>query len=176
MMHRLAGLRRQWRSLLFPALVVLYLLFLMGYGVLWAAVRDRQWQTDFLSNFTAWYFAPAVLLLVAGLVLRRRRWALLLLIPLAIFILKYGVHFLPSGLRTNGTSDAPLLTVMTMNVLKRNTDWAAVEAQIQAANPDAIAIQEMSDGFLSAVWPTLTAAYPYSVNVFSPLDESSMGC
>ncbi len=174
-MNRLTGLRQRWRSLLFPAVVVLYLLFLVVYGVLWAAKRDAIWQIDLLSNFTVWCFVAAVPLLVIALILRRRRWALVLLIPLVVLVLKYGVYFLPSGLRTARTGDAPTLTVMTMNVLKRNTDWAAIEAQIQTANPDAIAIQEMSDGFLSAVWPKLTEAYPYHVNVFSPPDESSMG-
>lgn len=175
MISRLTGLRRQWRSLLLPIIVVLYLLFLLGYGLLWAVVRDRLWQTDFLSNFTAWYFVPALVLLIAALLLKRLKWAGVLLIPLAVFVLKYGVHFLPAGLRVSTTNDSPTLTVMTMNALKRNTDWAAVQAQIQAANPDAIAIQEMSEGFLANVWPTLITSYPYNVSVFSPLDESSMG-
>jgi len=172
---RLTGLRSQWRGLLLPAIIVLYGLFLLGYGLLWAAARDRLWQTDFLSNFTAWYFLPAPVLLVIALLRKRRRWALVLLIPLLVFVLKYGVHFLPDTLRAGWHSEARTITVMTMNVLKRSTDWAAAEAQIRQANPDVIAIQEMSDGFLSSVWPSLTAAYPYTVSVFSPLDESSMG-
>ncbi len=72
-MSRLTGLRQQWRSLFFPAVVVLYLLFLGGYGLLWAARRDAIWQVDLLSHFTAWFFVGAVPLLVVATARPERR-------------------------------------------------------------------------------------------------------
>ncbi len=174
MNNRLSQLRRHWRSLLLPTVIVLYVLFLVVYGLLWLLKADQLWQTDVISNFTAWYFLPALPLLVLALVLKRRRWATPLVILLVIGGVKYAPRFIPRGGNVSA-ANTPTLTVMTMNMLKRNTHWDAVKAQIEAANPDIITIQEIPDTFLKDVWPMLTANYPYHVHALSPVEESNMG-
>ncbi len=144
------------------------------YGLLWLMKADQLWQTDVISNFTAWYFLPAVPLLILALLLKRRRWALPLVILLVIGGVKYAPRFIPRGGNVSA-ADTPTLTVMTMNMLKRNTNWTAVQAQIEAAKPDIITIQEIPDAFLKEIWPTLTATYPYNIHAYSPEEEANMG-
>ena len=95
MVNRLTQIRRNWRGLFLPAVILIYLAFLALYGLAWAAIHHYLWQLDFMSNFTAWYFLPAPILLVVALLLKRRRWASLLLIPMVIFAVKFGPRFLP---------------------------------------------------------------------------------
>lgn len=175
MINRLTSLRRNWRSLFLPGVIVLYLAFLAVYGAAWALIHRYLWQLDFLSNFTAWYFLPAPILLLVALLLKRRRWAAVLVIPLVIFAVKFGPRFLPRETTASAVSATPTLTVMTMNVLKLNTDWAAIKAQIQAADPDVISLQEMSDAFLTEVWPSLTEMYPYNLHALSKSENSYSG-
>ncbi len=174
MKHRLIQLRRHWRSLLLPIVIALYVLFVTSYGLMWLATRDHLWQMDLMSNFTAWYFLPAPVLLVAALLLKRRRWAVPLIIILVISVAKYAPHFIPR-VQEVGAADRPALTVMTMNMLKRNTNLEAVQAQIQASKADIITIQEIPDGFLKDIWPTLATSYPYSMHVYSEPEGSHMG-
>jgi len=170
--NQLSQLRRHWRSLFLPTVIVLYLIFLALYGAAWGVIHHYLWQLDFLSNFTAWYFLPAPILLLIALLLKRRRWAAVLVIPLVVYAVKFGPRFLPREAAASAVSDTPTLTVMTMNVLKLNTDWAAIKAQIQAANPDIISMQEVSDAFLTDVWPSLTELYPYNLHVVSTSEHS----
>ncbi|MEP6986543.1 MAG: endonuclease/exonuclease/phosphatase family protein [Chloroflexota bacterium] len=174
MNNRFTQLRRHWRRLLLPALIVLYLLFLVIYGLLWQLKADQLWQIDLMSNFTAWYFLPALPLLIIAVLLKRSRWALLLLIPLLAYAVKYGPRFLTRGVAASA-NETTQLTVMTMNMLKLNTDWEAVQAQIKAVNPDVLTLQEIPDAFLKDVWPALAATYPYTIHVYSPEEESNMG-
>ncbi len=175
MVNRLRQLRHKWRSLFLPAVIVLYLAFLAAYGAAWAVIHQYLWQLDFLSNFTVWYFLPAPILLVVALLYKRRRWAVLLIVPLVIFTVRFGPRFLPRATTASAVSNAPTLTVMTMNVLKLNTDWAAIKAQIQAANPDVISLEEMSDAFLTEVWPSLVETYPYNLHALSESENSYSG-
>jgi vancomycin resistance protein VanJ len=172
--NRLTQLRHHWRSLLLPTIIVLYLTFLVIYGLLWRAKGDQLWQIDLVSNFTAWYFLPAPVLLIVALLLKRHRWALPLVVVLVISVIKYAPHFVPQA-KDVSAANGSTLTVMTMNVLKRNTDWAAVQAQIQAAKPDVIAIQEISDAFLKDIWPALEVTYPYNIHAYSPMEETNIG-
>ncbi len=169
------SLRRNWRSLFLPGVIVLYLAFLAVYGAAWAFIHRYLWQLDFLSNFTPWYFLPAPILLVVAMLLKRRRWAMLLLIPMVVFAIKFGPRFLPRETTANAVSDTPTLTAMTINVLKLNTNWDSIKAQIQAANPDVIGLQEMSDAFLNEVWPNLVEMYPYHIHAVSISESSYSG-
>lgn len=174
-MNRLNQLRAQWRSLILPIFILSYLAFLAIDGLAWAVIHRYLWQMDIMSNFTAWYFVPAPILLLIALIFKRRRWAALLVIPLLVFAVKYGPHFIPRETAANAVSDSPTLTVMTMNVLKRNTDWAAIKAQIQAANPDVITMQEIPDALLTDLWPSLAEMYPYNLHAPSPMEGANSG-
>lgn len=158
-----------------PILILIYLAFLAVYGLAWAVIHRYLWQMDIMSNFTALYFLPAPILLVVALIFKRRRWAALLVIPLVVFTIKYGPRFIPREPANSTVSDTPALTVMTMNVLKRNTDWTSIKAQIQAANPDIITMQEIPDALLTELWPSLAEMYPYNLHAPSPMEESNSG-
>lgn len=174
MNNRLTQLRRHWRSLIVPVIILLYLVFLVVYGLLWLLKGAQLWQMDFLSNFTVWYFLPAPVLLIAVLLLKRRRWALPMGIVIIISVAQYAPRFIPR--ETNiSAANTPSLTIMTMNMLKRNTDWDTVWAQIQVVNPDIVAIQEIPDGFLKDMWPVLIKTYPYTVHGYSPVEETNIG-
>ncbi len=173
-MNRLSVLRQNWRRVILPCVIVLYVLTIVGYGLVWLVTRDHYWQMDLLSNFTAWYFLPAPILLLITLLFKRKRWVILLFIPLAIFAFKYGPRFLPRETKVSA-ADSQTLTVMTMNMLKRNTNWGAVQAQIQAANPDIVTIQEIPDDFFKSTWQTLAETYPYNMHVYSEPELSTMG-
>lgn len=172
--NRLTQLRRHWRSLLLPTIVTLYVLFVISYGLMWLFTRDHLWQMDFMSNFTAWYFLPAPILIIAALGLKRRRWVLPLIVILVISIVKYAPRFIPRANNARA-SDGTIVTVMTMNMLKRNTNWDAVTTQIKAAKADIITIQEIPDAFLQDIWPTLATDYPYNMHIYSQPEESNMG-
>lgn len=158
-----------------PVIILSYLALLAIYGLAWAVIHRYAWQMDIMSNFTAWYFLLAPILLLVALIFKRRRWAALLVIPMVVFVVKYGPRFIPHEAAARTVSDAPTLTVMTMNVLKRNTDWANINAQIQAANPDIITMQEIPDALLSDLWPSLAEMYPYNLHAPSPMEDANSG-
>jgi vancomycin resistance protein VanJ len=172
--NHLTKLRLHWRGLLLPTIIVTYLTFLVIYGLLWLVKADQLWQIDLLSNFTVWYFLPALILLVIALLLKRRRWGLPLVIILIIFVAKYAPLFIPREVDASA-ANTPTLTVMTLNMLKRNMDWEAVQTQIKTANPDVIAIQEIPDAFLTDVWSALAKTYPYNIHAYSPVEKANIG-
>ena len=127
------------------------------------------WFVDALSYILPWLFAPLVVLLPATL-LRCFRWRSgdsspacgillgLVTVPTALFLLTYGRLYLPRRpIRVVG----PTFTVMTYNVLYRNSDAGGVAAAIKAQDPDFVGLHELEPPMAQALESRLAGRYPY---------------
>jgi vancomycin resistance protein VanJ len=79
----------------------------------------------------------------------------------------YGGVLLPRAVPS--ASDEQTLTVMTLNVLWPNEDYARIAGAIEEASPDIVAMQELRPQHLPGIQAALGEPYPYQV--FSPRDE-----
>lgn len=116
------------------------------------------WFVDALGYVLPWLFAPLVALLPA--VLLRRSLLLLALVaaPTALFLLTYGHLYLPHWpVRAAG----PTFTVMTYNVLYRNSDADGIAAAIEAHAPDFFGLRELEPPVVQALESRFADRYPY---------------
>lgn len=131
-------------------------LALLSVGTLFAGLHRNL---ELLSHFKAQYFFSSLFLLVIFAMLRRRNFTLLMF---ALSLLN-AWFVLPWYLGNNqpGTS-GETIKLLHANVLRTNTEPAALLAQIVVENPDLVILQEMSPVWLRAM-QGLSAEYPYSV-------------
>jgi endonuclease/exonuclease/phosphatase (EEP) superfamily protein YafD len=95
--------------------------------------------TNSILHLTTLFAFPALLL---ALIFRRLFLAAGLMIIAGVWIVWFGGHLLPKSVAP-ADPDAPRLTVMTYNLLYTNTDYDAMVATIQAADPDILLLQEL---------------------------------
>lgn len=149
----------QRRSAL-PICALGYTLGLSAWFGLRLLIFDGRWWLAILNTIALMLFVPLPLL--AAAILARRRWRLLpiLLIPALLFAQIYGARFLP---RSRPTIPEPshMLTVMTLNVLYRNRDTAALRAAIMDVQPHVLGVQEATPAQARWLADALASEYPY---------------
>ena len=150
---------RRWRSVIAGPVVFAYLLLLVG----WLGSRqiwgDGRWWLALLNSFPALWFLPVpVSLLLAAWAGRRVVW-LAALIPLLIWLGVYGGRFLPKifDLEASG----PTVRVLVFNLLWINRDVDAIASAIGAADPDLVALPELTPAVDAALAERFGARYPY---------------
>jgi endonuclease/exonuclease/phosphatase (EEP) superfamily protein YafD len=130
---------------------------------LWLALRaiffDQIWWLALLNSFAIYLFVPLPPLLVFGL--WRRRWALLggLAVPTASFLLLFGALVLPKPITAQAGD--PIITVMTFNVLTSNKDTGALVRAIQAAQPDILGLEELTERKRAALQAAFGGQMPH---------------
>jgi endonuclease/exonuclease/phosphatase (EEP) superfamily protein YafD len=149
----------------------------VGFVIIWALERllffDKFWPFALLNTIAPYLFIPLpILLLIATW---RRQWSALmkLSIPTLFFVVLFGRLFSPPLPQTSQTSTQPTLTVMSFNVLFKNKDYEAIASTIQAALPDLIGLQEMTDDVAQALSHALEKDYPYHT-LDTPEEESTV--
>ena len=116
------------------------------------------WFIDALGYVLPWLFVPLVVLL-PGVLLRRSRLLLVIVAaPTVLFLLTYGHLYLP---RRPVRATGPTFTVMTYNVLYRNSHADGVAAAIEAHAPDIIGLRELEPPMAQALESRFAGRYPY---------------
>jgi vancomycin resistance protein VanJ len=124
-------------------------------------VFDQIWWMLMVNSIAVYLFTPLPLLLALALWRRRMRVLLALGLPTLLFLLLFGMQFLPPRLRSSVPHAGRELTVMTFNVLYTNRDFDALIGAIRAAQPDIVGFQELTPKISQALVAALAADYPY---------------
>lgn len=120
-------------------------------------------QSDFhglqlFTHFRLQYFVVSALLVVAFVLLRDRRYAVLMFATAFI----NGAHVLPWYFDEPYSAGGRELTLVQANVLSTNTDFAGLFALLDAAQPDVVVLQEVSPAWAQEL-KRLHNAYPHQV-------------
>ncbi len=139
-------------------LIEIYLLGITVWFVFWFLIQDGQWLLTLVNRFVPWLFLPLVVLLPLSLGLRLYRSAVVLCLPLILFVTLFAPYVLPKpAIKTE--SD---LRVMSYNVLLVNEDYDAVAEAILSQKPDLVALQEVQPEMMAELQSRLEDTYPYS--------------
>ncbi len=111
-------------------------------------------------------YAPLPFLCLVLLLTRQHRALLLLCLPLAVFVFKYGQLFIPQP-----TESGPTLRLMSWNLLYNNENMHGIVHAIEREKPDIIAVQELARPQSYALSKSLEAQYPYQL--LRPSDDTS---
>lgn len=110
------------------------------------------------THFRLQYFVVAALLVVAFVLLRDRRYAVLMLATAFI----NGAHVLPWYFDEPYSAGGRELTLLQANVLSTNTDYESLLALLEREQPDVVVLQEVSPAWAQALEP-LNSDYPHRV-------------
>ena len=110
------------------------------------------------SHFRLQYFVVAALLVVVFVVLRDRRYAVLLFATAFI----NGAHVLPWYFDEPYSTDGRELKLLQANVLSTNADYASLSALLDSEQPDVVVLQEVSPAWAEEV-RRLASAWPHQV-------------
>ncbi len=139
----------------------LYLIAVVGWGVLRLLFWDRWWWLFLLNTFAIYLFLPLPLAAgAAGFTRRRELWigcGLVVMLGVGLF----GPSFLPR--RPASRPETPTLTVMTYNMLGYNAHPQDVVEALLAADADLVAIQELNPAAAREIQRQLSDDYPYQI-------------
>lgn len=110
------------------------------------------------THFRLQYFAVSVLLLVAFIVLRDRRYVVLMFATAFI----NGAHVLPWYLDDPYATDGREVSLLQANVLYSNTEFESLFELLDSAEPDIIVLQEVTQAW-AAELKRLDGSYPHQV-------------
>lgn len=125
------------------------------------ATLFAEWHRniELVSHFRLQYLVSSLLLLLVFAVLRRRNFSLLLA-AMALLNAWFVLPWYMSDDRREAGGEA--IRILQANVLRKNTETAALLAQIDTENPDLVILLEMTPPWLQAM-QSLSAEYPYSI-------------
>lgn len=163
----LKHLKYPLKSFAFSLLLIgvwIYFAFLFGWLAAYLLTGDRIGLVSLLNLLAVYLFLPLPLVILVNLFLRRPAIWAAALIGVAAFIWLWGGLFLP-GLETAraGPPDAGTLTVMTFNVLGRQSNTPPQIETMRQENADVVLIQELNHDLAIAIQRQLTDLYPYQV-------------
>jgi endonuclease/exonuclease/phosphatase (EEP) superfamily protein YafD len=136
-----------------------YVAALVAWAVLRGVTGDRLLPVLCLSYLGVWLFSPLVFYVPWVFLACRGRRAVLLLVPVGMFLWQYGPLFLPRGTHVDPSSSP--ITVLTLNLRSPNRDTDTLTAALLASQADVIALQEVSRYHQRHLSAALTGRYPY---------------
>lgn len=151
-----ANLRR-----LSGALLDTYGIVLTALIFLWILIGESTWPVQMLISLMPGILIPALLLGGLGILLRRKRLILSVIVPVLTFIILYGSFLLP---RTTADAPSGSLRVMTFNTHTEELNLAELAALIRAADADIVALQELNEATAAYFADELIAEYPHQVS------------
>jgi endonuclease/exonuclease/phosphatase (EEP) superfamily protein YafD len=103
---------------------------------------------------------PTFPLLLLSVFLRRRSWTLILLPPVVIFLVAYGVFFVPRAQTV--PVDGSDLSILTFNIqIPENEKLTSIVEIIKDSEADVVAVQELSQAAANEMAVALSTRYPY---------------
>lgn len=121
-------------------------------------LQTNHHALQLFSHFRLQYFVVSILLTVAFIVLRDRRYAVLLFATAFI----NGAHVLPWYTGGPYATDGRELKLVTANVRSANTQYASLLAMLDAEQPDIVVLQEVSPDWANEIL-RLSGTYPHSM-------------
>jgi len=140
---------------LYAGLLALWLLCHYSYG-------DTIWWLALINSFAPFLFAPLLIFIPIGLWVRTRAYWVGLALPLATFLLMYGVLFVPKWRVAHAASPTPL-TLMTFNIWVGSRLPRTAQVIQQNNFPDIVALQELSPWMMKSIMQEVGQVYPYSL-------------
>lgn len=113
-----------------------------------------------LNSFIPWLFAPLLFMLIFGLVTRTKFAPRAALVLLVVFVILYGLLFLPKPAAANTLS---AITLLTFNLGPGVSQPREIADAIAAEDADIVVMQEMTLPAATAVRTKLSSRYPYYV-------------
>ncbi len=129
------------------------------------------WWFDILGGLMPTLLIPSLGLLPLALLFRRRRMALVLILPLITFVVVYGADFAPYS----AVDGSPDLTVMTFNKLGGNHNVDAITTVIRDSDPDVVLLQEVSRFTAIRLPPALANDYAYNSQHWDDISRLGLG-
>jgi len=153
-----------------PALIYLYCIALVIY-VIWVRLRwPRPWWLHAAAPFALWFFGPILLLPILALGLRAIPAMATSLVAVMLYLWHFGF-----GRRRGGSAVPPYLTVMTANLLKRNTvRLDEIVDTILMEGPDIVALPEVKREHIRVIRRRLSHIYSH-MELISGVDCQGMG-
>lgn len=158
----LRGFHRWWVAFLWVYFTLLFL-----WAAMYVATGDRFAPVALLNNLAVYLFIPLPLGILTAWWLKRRELGLASGVAALIFSVLWGHLFLPS--LHPEPAGRPALTVMTYNVLGRQTRNGPQIAVIEAMDADLIFLQEINHAHAAAFEEELGLKYPYQI--LDPVDD-----
>jgi vancomycin resistance protein VanJ len=167
--------KRPGHPVLAVAVVVLSLV-LAGILLFHRAIPDVAGIGLLIDSIAPWFGLFVPVLLVLGMISRRPRALIGVLVPAVVWAMLFGPSMVPlswpgaasssagSG-AASGTATATTLTVASQNI-EASSETGDISARALAATgTDVIALEEMDSDDFDAISNTLAASYPYSFGV-----------
>lgn len=143
----------RWRRapVVLAAAVVLTLV-LVGYRF----VPDVRGLGSLIDSGAPWLGLGVPVLFVAALVRRSPAALAAALVPALVWMLQFGVDWLP-----NGRAGPAQLTVASQNLYANNPDPLASVRELTANGADLVGVQEAADGVIDRIGVALSDRYPH---------------
>ena len=149
------------RSIKFSTLPTAYTVAILVWFLLWLTTGDGFWWMALLNRGVPYLFLPTPVLLLWGILIRKYKETLPLVLPLLFFGMIYHSYIFPDTRK--GIEVVPEFKVMTYNVLYSNFDYDAVAGVVLSHGPDLVALQEVQPELMAALQARLSVEYPYSM-------------
>jgi endonuclease/exonuclease/phosphatase (EEP) superfamily protein YafD len=138
----------------------LYFLLLFGWLAIYWSTGDHYPWISIANYFGVYLFLPLPLIVLVAIPLHRKSLWLGVLLGAMAFAGLWGGLFLP---RARGNHDGAALTVMTYNVLGRQSHAQEQIGTILFENADVVLLQELYPSLAHALGQELADEYPYQV-------------
>jgi endonuclease/exonuclease/phosphatase (EEP) superfamily protein YafD len=130
-------------------------------GVAWILLGESNLFTWHFSSLLPGLIALSPIFVLLGL-LSRKRWLLFHIFPTVLFVLLYGVQFIPRS-PIVGINNNQAIRVMTFNTKYRVEEASDIVNIILEADVDVIALQELSSPTAEYFAEHLIDEYPYQI-------------
>lgn len=157
---------------LYSLLILIGLLARYVIGETTLLIQDVWSPIAMFNSLMPTVLIPSVIFIPLCVILRRPRAALIHLPVFAVFLLWYGIFFIPRS-PENLPTDAPRFTLLSYNLYAGNRDHNAVIDRIQSADADLVALQELTVSAANALNAAMAEEYPY--RAFHPVGETVIG-
>ncbi len=162
-MLKIARITAALLAWLYTALIIFWLIWHQRYG-------DTFWWLALVNSFVPFLFAPLILLIPVGLLIRTRAYWFGLALPVLVFLLLYGALFLPQWPPAYATNQTPL-KIMTFNIWGDSRSPATARVILQNDLPDIVAVQELSSSMVKHIIQEVGQFYPYHIFDLGSGDE-----
>ncbi len=141
------------------AAVWLYAALILTWLLLRTWLGDTLWWLALLNAFVPFLFAPLVIFLPLGLLIRRRAFWLGAAIPTTVFLLLYGGQFAPRP--NHFIEEDETFSLMTFNVWGWSQSPETAHVISAEGLPDIVVLQELTPEMAEIVLAEVEEAYPY---------------
>lgn len=150
---------------LFSVVAYTYTAAIVVWMSAWFLFEGNHGLRVLFSHYGGWLLILVLPLILIALVARRRHELLALVLPL-VFLLYLAFPYLRPVSATE--YDSADISVMTFNVLFKNTNFGRIESHLTTYQPDLVALQEVNNELFSFLNERLGNQYPHSLKSDDP--------